>query len=352
MSLLGRRFTAQHLTGPRASSAPGAVETLLAVQSQDHHGAKWSLGQRVENATEASIQEAFDDGRILRTHLLRPTWHYVTPEDIGWLLRLTSPRVQRLNGTMYRQQELDAATLSRAADLIAEALRGHRYLTRAELGAKLTERGIPAEKMRLAYLVMNAELEGLICSGPMRGRQHTYALLEERAWGPRYLENDEALAEIAYRFFRGHGPATLEHLVWWSGLKVADARAGIAMARPRLGNEPINGEAYYFSPDADLVGDCSGAFLIPEYDEVLVGSRELPIRDNAPPADGWADTYLRPVLIDGDRVGTWKRTFAGRKALLEINRLGRLNGQQRRSLAAAAGRYSGFLQMPVELTGA
>ena len=178
----------------------------------------------------AASSAAFDAGRILRTHLLRPTWHFVLPEDIRWLLTATAPRVKARDARRYAQLGLDASTQRRSAKALAAALRGGNQLTRAEAAAVLTAAGIGVDGQRLPYLLMHAELDALICSGPRRGKQHTYVLLEERAPDARDLPRDEALAELARRYFRSHGPATAKDFAGWATLTLAEARAAIEAA--------------------------------------------------------------------------------------------------------------------------
>lgn len=353
LDLLSQRLYTQHLAGPPLERPEDVIRLLGAVQSQDYLGAKWSVGQRIRNGTDAAVDRAFSGGRILRTHVLRPTWHFVTPDDIRWILHLTGPRVQALNAYRYRQLELDGRVLVRGHTLFARALEGGKQLTRAELAEALRRGGIVASGPRLAHLVMHAELDGVVCSGALRGKQHTYALLDERAPRARVLARDEALAELAYRFFSGHGPATMAHYVWWSGLKVADAKAGLAMIRNRLTTRAANGRTYWLdarsrSP-ATKARDI--AYLIPEYDEAILGYKDLAIPDlpRAKDMRAWTDVFYRPVIIGGRRAGTWRRTVGGNQVVLETNLFTTLNPAQRRALEAAAERYGEFLGKPVTL---
>jgi hypothetical protein len=248
LDLLHRRFHTQHLAGPPLETAEAVVELLVAVQSQDYPGAKWSLGHRVRGATDAALDRAFNEGRILRTHVLRPTWHFVTPDDIGWLLRLSAPRVLAQCAHQYPALELDRALFRSSHTLFQRALRDGRHRTRTELGAILGCAGIAASGQRLAYIVAEAELTGLVCSGPLRGKQHTYALLEERAPGARVPARDEALGELTLRFFTGHGPATARPFAWWAGLTVADVNAGLHMVRDRLTRLEQDGHTWWLGP--------------------------------------------------------------------------------------------------------
>ncbi len=196
--------------------------------------AKWAIALRMQDGTVGTqIERAFEHGRILRTHVMRPTWHFVTPADIRWLLELTAPRVQRAMSSYNRRLELDPRTLARGIGVIERALGDRRYLTRTELSDRLQRVGLPMTGQRLAQLVMHAELEGIICSGPRRGKQFTYALIAERVPRTPRLSRDEALATLSRRFFRSHGPATVRDFVWWSGLTTVDAKRGLEMNKAR-----------------------------------------------------------------------------------------------------------------------
>src|SRR5687768_13387649 len=223
--------------------------------------------------TNASIERAFDAGRILRTHVLRPTWHFVTPADIRWMLELTAPHIQRAMAYQRRQVELDARVCNRAIGVIERALGDEEYLTRGELGARLARSRINATGTRLAHLAAYAELEGVICSGPRRGKQFTYALLATRAPAARRLARDEALAELTRRFFQSHAPATIRDFVWWSGLSTADAKRGLEMNKARHRVE--DGLTYWTLGRANPSHRSrASVHLLPVYDEYVVAYRD------------------------------------------------------------------------------
>ncbi len=266
--ILTRRLFGQRVAGTPFDKPEDVIEWLGCVQSQDAIGARWSVGQRAANCTDADVAAAFDAGKILRTHVLRPTWHYVTPENIRWVLQVTAPRVHALNAYMYRQTELDGPLFARAHQLFIDALEGGKHLTRTELAAVLAGGGIVAEKVRLASIIMHAELEGLICSGAVRGKQHTYALLAERAPEATRLDDDEALAALTLRYFTGHGPATAQDFAWWSSLALTTIRRGLEMVGTNLLREELDGQTYWFSANAQHPTPQSlFAYLLPEYDE-------------------------------------------------------------------------------------
>jgi len=349
--ILARRLCRQRLAGEPFAAPVAAVRFLVAVQSQDHPGARWSLGQRVAGATDASVAAACAAGAILRTHVLRPTWHFVTPDDLRWLLTLTAPRVHALNAGMYRTLEIDDALHARSQALFAAALRDGAYHTRSELAALLADAGIAAAGQRLAYIVMRAELDGLICSGPARGKGQTYALLEERAPHARALPREEALAELAQRFFAGHGPVTLKDFSTWSGLTMADAERGRATAEDGLDRAIVNGETFWFAADPPPPAPTAGtAYLIPEYDEVYLTYKSLTFPDlpwTRNPAT-WPDAFYRPVFVDGYRAGTWRRTVGKERVTLEAALFAALDAGQASALEAAVERYAAFMELPVD----
>jgi len=227
--LLFSRLHNQRLSSTGFEKPVDVVRWLGAVQAQDFNAAKWALALRMRQATDAIVEETFNKGEILRTHVMRPTWHFVAPEDIRWLLQLTAPRVNLRAGPNYRKFELDTAVFKRSNKIFAKALEGGKHLTRPALKSMLDADGIDVtDPVRLAHVLLRAELDGVICSGPRIGKQFTYALLEERAPASKILDRDEALVELTQRYFRSHGPATLQDFVWWSGLTVEDARRGMA----------------------------------------------------------------------------------------------------------------------------
>jgi hypothetical protein len=349
---LRRRLYTQHLAGVPLAGAEDVVRRLGAVQSQDYLAAKWSVGQRVEGGTDALIDHALNAGRVLRTHVLRPTWHFVTPDDIRWMLELTAPRVHALMAYQNRKLELDAPLLARCQTVIARALEGGNQLTRGEVGSALERAGIVAETQRLAHVMMHAELEALVCSGAMKGKQHTYALLAERAPTARALPREEALGELARRFFVGHGPTTLTHMAWWSGLTKTDVRRGHAMIQCELARREMDGTTFWFDPSVAVPKKAAlAAYLIPEYDEVLIGYADLGIPDlpRARRAGVEIGRYDRPILIDGVRVGTWRRTVGKGEAVVETILFAPLGRAPARALAKAVERYGTFLGMPVTM---
>lgn len=253
LELAHRRTGAVGLGGAQPAPFADAADVVGwfgGLQSQDYHVAKWALALRLgPGVTDADLDRAFDDGVILRTHVLRPTWHFVAPGDLRWLLELTAPRIHALNTYAYRLGELDGPLLRRTTDLIADAVADGNHLTRTEIAALLARHGITAAGFRLGYILIHAELERMICSGPLRGKQHTYALLEERVPRAASLERDAALAELVRRFFTSHGPATTKDLAWWSSLTRADIATGLSLAGDALESTDVDGSTFWSAPE-------------------------------------------------------------------------------------------------------
>ncbi len=354
-TIAARRLHAQRLVGKPFTSPVDAVRRLTAVQSQDYAAAKWALGQRSGKATDAELDRLFDEGAILRTHVMRPTWHFVLPEDIRWLLDLTGPRIRRGLAARYRELELDDKVVASASKAFAAALAGGRARTRQELGEVLRAGRISPDGQRLPHLLSGAELNGLIVSGPRRGKQFTYALLEERAPNARVMDPTEAVGELARRYFRSHGPAQLQDFVWWSGLTVAQARTGIALAGPALERHAFEGSEYWFGAHlGPTPGAATAAHLLPNYDEYTVAYRDRAAlvhadRPFSPELFPFGSILSNVVTVGGKVRGSWRRTSAGARVRVEIRTFDRLKPAEKSAVEEAGRRFSRFLERPVEL---
>lgn len=325
------RLANQGLTGPPFRHPEDVVGWLGAVQAQEFEPAKWALALRMDGGTSASIGRAFDEGRILRTHAMRPTWHFVRPEDIHWLMALTAPRVHQACAYHRRYVELDARTLTRATAVVERALRDGACLTRRELGEHLHRAKLPMAGQRLAVVVMFAELECVICSGPRRGKQFTYALLSGRARRSESLERDDALARLCRLYFTSHGPATVRDFSWWSGLTMADGRRGLDIIRART--ETVDGLTYWTTGASRRAGRRNDlAHLIPIYDEYVVAYRDrVAVPHGA--------LFRNFILLRGRVAGGWERRADGSIRLIPSETLTR---EEDRALAKAGRRYAEY----------
>ncbi|HEY8686814.1 MAG TPA: winged helix DNA-binding domain-containing protein [Chloroflexota bacterium] len=352
LDIAHQRLHNQNIAGTPLETVADVVRWLGAVQAQDYAGAKWAVAQRTLGITDTAMDQALADGTILRTHIMRPTWHFVTPEDVRWLLALTAPRVKAATASFDRRLGLDEHVFSRSNGALAHALAGGTQMTRPELATVLAQAGIATDGQRLGQLVMRAELDGIICSGARRGKQFTYALLEERTSHPTVLAREEALAELAGRYFTSHGPATLQDFIWWSGLAAADARRGLESIRSRLTNAVIDGRTYWFSPSAPLAKDGSPTvYLLSNYDEYTVGyadrSAVYDARHTAMLAARAEILFHHTIVIDGQIVGTWKPIRKKDAVTIEPNPFMPLSNGERIALTVAAERYGAFLNLPV-----
>lgn len=350
-TIANRRLHNSRLVGAPFENPQEAVHWLGAVQSQDFAGAKWAIGQRTRDVTSADIDRLFNDGKILRTHILRPTWHFVAPADIRWTLKLVGPRVNAANAYYYRKFELDDEVFAKANAALAEALQGGVQLTRTEISQVYRKIGINASGLRLAYFIMRAELDGIICSGPLRGKQFTYALLDERVPKAKTLDHDDALAELANRYFASHGPAQVHDFAWWSGLAITKARAGIEMVRPSLLQEIVGGKTYW-----SAAGQAPASFkiplvrLLPNYDEYLIA-----YKDHSPTVDATlpshvGDAFMAHIIVlNGRAVGGWRRAIQKNEITITTKLLIKLDRAEQSALQLAAERYSRFMGVPVKL---
>jgi hypothetical protein len=349
-----QRLHNQRITKPSFQKAEDAVAWLAAVQSQDYAGAKWALALRGTDITEAAIEQAFNDGTILRTHAVRPTWHFVRAEDIRWILLLTAPRIHAISAYMYRKFGLDSATTTRAIDVLTKALRDHHYLTREELGAVLGEAGIDATGMHLGYILFYAEVELILCSGPRRGKQFTYGLVDERAPQAKRLPRDEALAEFSTRFFNSRGPATVKDFAKWSGLTIADAKAGLEMAKHHLISEIIDGTTYWLAEAPSMTTNATPVVhLLPNYDEYVSSYADHSAMITLEAVAKWNPdenrAYPHMILCDGMIVGIWHREISKGTMVINTILFSPFTDAQKQAIAAAAQRYSEYLGMPVVL---
>lgn len=309
MNLIEQRLLNQRLSAPEFRKPVEVVRWFGAVQAQDFEAAKWALALRMQSATNATIEEAFNRGAILRTHVMRPTWHFVAREDIRWLLELTAPAVNVRCGSGYRMFELDDAVFKRSRKVFERALRDGKHLSRAELRRKLNESGVEAnDTVRMGHILIRAELDRVVCSGPRVGKQLTYALFDERVPPAKTIDRDEALAKLTRLYFRSHGPATLQDFVWWSGFSIADARRGLEIT----GLEKMTmGEKLYWSVESSEVPGRSSttAHLLPVYDEYFVAYKDRESVFGSQNGRSTWDSLGPAVVINGIAAGTWNKSI-------------------------------------------
>lgn len=344
------------LTSPVAEKPVEVVRDHLAMQSQDFGPAKWSVGQRLNGFRDEDIERKISDGSILRTHVLRPTWHFVARTDLRWLMALSGPRVQKGLESRYRQLGLDSKTRSRAERVVVGRLEGGNHLTRKELGDALRTSRIDPEGQRLPHLLSHCELESIICSGRVSGKQQTYALFDERVPQGRPFERDAALTALVRRYLAGHGPATLRDMSWWSGLTIADLRTGLDGVGHQAVSEEINGLTLWTLDEAPRGGTRRArAQLLQAYDELIVGyteSRHL----GDPRAEAIRAAFTNrhlptgTVMLGPGAVGHWRRSVKEKVVDVEVLLYEKLRGPDNKALEAAAAELGHFLGKDVRLS--
>lgn len=348
MNIVAARLHNHHLADNPLAEVQGIVKHLSAVQSQDYSGAAWALSLRLRGVTKTDIDQAYNDGVILRTHVLRPTWHFVLPEDIKWMVKLTAPRISQTMAYYNRKLELNADFFARSHNVIAKALERDRFLTRAEIGDELARHGIEAQGQRLGHIVMQAEIDGLICSGPLRGKQFTYALVTDRAPNAKELDRDESLALLALRYFTSHGPATIRDFAWWSGLTMSDAKAALQLVADKLQRESFNNNEYWFAhmPATDTI-KMPEMLLLSVYDEYIIAYEDYsPIFPAATKhlTNIFGNARLDYVIIRrGLAAGSWRRTLKPKEIMLEMNLDVPLSAKDKAALKHEADQYAQFL---------
>lgn len=344
------RLYQQQIAATRFKTPGQVVAWLGALQAQDYLGVKWSIGLRLSDAVEADIEQAIADKTIIRTWPMRGTLHFVAAEDVRWLLKLLTPRVIAQTAGRYRQLELDEATFARSKELFAQALQGGQQLTREEMLQCLEKANISTAGQRGYHMLMRSAQDGLICFGVPQGKQQTFTLLDEWIPAAKSLERDEALAELAQRYFTGHGPATIADFAWWSGLTLTDARAGLEQVKAQLSQETVDGQTYWLSPDTPAIAQQSPtAYLLPGFDEYLLGYTDRsavlePI--HAPKiVPGNNGMFMPTIVIEGKVAGTWKRTLKKNTVMITLSPFTSFSKAQSQAIAAAAERYGTFARL-------
>jgi hypothetical protein len=307
--LLGHQLSCKKFQRPK-----DLVSWMGALQAQDYAMAKWAVGIRLPEHTNTMVEEAFNRGDILRTHVMRPTWHFVSPENIRWMLALTADKIKTAGRSRDRDLEITEALYRKSNQLIRKTLEGNKAFTREALGRELERAKITVSSSRLVHFLMRAELEAIVCSGPIQGKTHTYALLDERVPQTKPLLREEALAKLAQLYFTSHCPAAMQDFVWWSGLSQTEAKKALEAVKSNFLAEKIDGQTYWIprSPDAVKKGE-NTVHLLPAFDEYIIGYRDrtavIPLENqrNAISSNG----VFRPVIVaNGQAVGLWKKAPA------------------------------------------
>lgn len=380
------RLRRQQLRAPHAATVDDALRSLLAVQSQEFAYARWSLAQRTVGASAEAVEQALAEGTVLRTHVLRPTWHFVHRDDLGWLMALSAPRLHQGNKSMYRQTGVDEDAAARSGAVLAEAVAGGAHKTREELATILDRAGFPSKGLGFIYILMHAEISRILVSGvPVRSAggalKHTYGLFDERVNGTPATAPDReaALAQLVLRYFRSRGPATIKDCAVWSGLTLKDMRDGLHLAGElepgAIGKLTADGVDFHLAAEEldaaagssetagpRLVGRGPGmkgpgpgidgprVDLIQCYDEYVMGySQTRHYLGGAAPVFPTGDAPMHVALLDGRLAGWWRHGFAGGICELDVRMDRPASRAVKLALDAEAARYGVYLGMPAQL---
>jgi hypothetical protein len=348
------RIHSQQIAATHFRRPAELVARLLALQAQDYLGTLWAVGLRLQDSTESAVEQAFAEHTIIRTWPMRGTLHIVSAEDVRWMLDLLAPR--RLAQLAYRRRQLDIdeATLSRCREVCQEALQGGKQLARPAMFAVLNAHGISTGGQRGIHILGHLAQEGLLCLGAREGKQFTFALLDEWAPQARRLDRDEALAELARRYFAGHGPATVQDFAWWTGQTLGDARRALSAATPHLVQEQIEGQDYWLAKsDSAADHDIPGVYLLPGFDEYMLGYADRSAILDPQYADkihpGANGMFSPTLIVDGRIQGTWHRRLKSKSVVVTIAPFEPLSKAQRDAAAQEAERLAGFLGLSLAL---
>jgi len=347
------RLFNQQIVGKKFAKPQELVSWMGAVQAQDYGMAKWAIGLRVPGTDDTIIEKAFNEGKILRTHVLRPTWHFVTPQDIRWMLELTAPRILSSLAHNDRHLSLDKKVLKKTNDVLAKALEGGKQLTRDEVRSVLQKARIDTSELRFIHLLEHAELDRVICSGERKNKLFTYALFDERA-SAKTMGRDEALAELTKRFFISRGPATIHDFAWWSGLSLGDAKKGIEMEKRKFKREVIDGKEYFFRIPASFNDAIpQAAWLLPNYDEYVISYKDRTESINrkylAVILKQRNAVFTNAILINGKIEGLWERSIRKNSVFVTTKSFSPISKARQKLVIRAVNRYSKFLAKALEV---
>jgi hypothetical protein len=347
------RLSSQQIVETELKSVKELVAWMGAMQAQDYNMAKWAIGVRLPHAGNKIIESAITNGDIIRTHVLRPTWHFISPDDIYWMLELTAPHIKSAMKSRNKELGLTEAIYNKSNRLIEKSLTGVNHLTREEIMTILEKAKIVTEHNRSSHFLMQAELDRIICSGAPKGNKQTYALLEERVPKRKTMNKDEALATLAQKYFTSHCPATLQDFIWWSGLPISNARHALEMIKSNFISETVGMKTYWITNSfAPPVMDQSIAFFLPAYDEYLISykdrSASLPfqLQKNTVSSNG----IFHPVIIlNGKVIGVWNKKIKNDKVEIKTKLFQKHSKTIHKIIEKAAEKFGNFIGADLNL---
>jgi hypothetical protein len=329
MHITSHRLQLQQISAQQFTTPNQVVNWMGAMQSQDYEMSKWAVALRLPNMIENKIETALSNGEIIRTHILRPTWHLVSAENLRWMMDLSAPQLIRTLNSYTKSVELNTKDLLKAEKLIQKLLQQKNHCTRDEIMMVLQKEKIKTNGYRSAHIMFHCELNSLVCSGIRKGKDITYALIDERIDVFKKISRDEALVRLATIYFQSHSPATLKDFSWWSGLNQTDAKKGINFILKKL-NQIIVGEQTYFvfeksqSPLPSIKVGITASdkiHLLPAFDEYIISynNRDAILEKKHYWEVATKNGMFKPIILqNGKIIGTWKRTITGKKIATEI----------------------------------
>lgn len=316
------RLSNQQLTMKDLNSAKDLVNWMGAVQAQDFGMSKLAISSRLKNSNEEKINTSLDNAEILRTHLLRPTWHLVSADNIYWILNLSAPRLKRILKNRLKDLEISKFVLIKSFKILERNLDGNKSLSRKKIVELFKEEKIKTNENRASHILMQAELNGLICSGTTNKNDTTYALLEERVPIKNNFSKEESLSKLALKYFQSHSPAAICDFVWWSGLTIKDAQIALNSIKSDLNCEKIEGKELWFTDTFKFISHVNNSiFLLPAYDEFIISykDRSASISNEKYRKAISINGLFRPtIVVNGKVIGIWKRKIEKDNNLIEI----------------------------------
>jgi hypothetical protein len=312
------RLLSHHIAKPEFDNPQHLVSHMGAMQAQDYPMVKWAIAMRLKSKKISKIDDAINEGKILRTHIMRPTWHFVSSEDICWMTELSKSRIKAANESRGRILEITEKMYTKVNNLFGNILRDNHHLTKQEICKEIENIGIQLNQTRLNRFLIKAEYDGLICSGQDRKGKPTYALLSERVACRSVFHRDEALAKLCGMYFRSHSPATMEDFAWWSGMSAGDAKKAIDFIKADLTEDNINGRKFYIHSKCKVAGSSSGIVkLLAPFDEYLISYKDrsdVLSPHHYPKAFTRYGIFFPVILYDGKVIGNWKKPVKNKKA--------------------------------------
>ena len=347
------RLQSQQIASSKFKSAKDLVSYMGAMQAQDYAMAKWAVGLRLQNSTDKKIEKAVNKGEIIRTHLMRPTWHFVSADDIHWMIELTAPQMRTAAKSRHKQLGLTEKILSKSNNIIEKSLRDSNHLTREELMKIIAKEKIPTSVEFSIHLMFRAETDGIVCNGKIKNNKQTYALLAERVPKKKSITKDEALALLAKKYFNSHAPATLKDFVWWSGLSVKDAIHALEMIKKDFIPEKIADEIYWLnnSFNKDLILK-SSVHLLPAFDEFLISYKDRTASlhpDHYKKSISNNGIFWPMIVINGQVTGSWKRIITKEKVIIEPTLFKAHSKKTIAEIKKSAKKFGEFLEEEIEI---